>query len=211
MWALVQDLLGQLRRLRGALLTLAILFFIVMLIEVDLGHRAALLSHDSWLALIPVVWLPISLVALMAVQVVPSKATSYVAIAVMAVSAAVGMVGSGLHMMAAGVDFSHLNRVFSSMVWGGHESPNWPIAITVASVLGLVAAIDAGRDPQTLPDGALGAATVIGFILILLGCALAAVPDLMTLSAVSLAVAALLLLAVLIGLLANALTERTVP
>ena len=211
MWSLAQDLLGQLRRLRGVLLTLAVLFFIVMLIEVDLGHRAALLRQDSWLALIPVVWLPISLLVLIAVQVAPSKATSFIAMGVMAVSAAVGMIGSGLHMMAAGVDFDHLNRIFSSSVWGGHESPNWPVAITVASVLGLVAAIDAGRNRQTLPSGALGAAAVIAYILIVLGCALAAVPDLVTLSAASLTLAALLLLAVLLGLLANAMTERTAP
>lgn len=211
MGALVQDLLAQLRTLRGALLTLAILFFIVMLIEVDLGHRAALLSHDSWLALIPVVWLPLSLVALMAVQAAPSKVTSYIALAVMAVTAAVGMLGSGLHMMAAGVDIHHLNRVFSSSVWGGHESPNWPIAITVAAVLGLVGAIDAGRDQPTLPQGAFRPVTVVAFVLIILGCVLAAVPALVTLSAASLAIAALLLLAVLIGLLANASTERTVP
>lgn len=211
MGALVQDLLGQLRAMRGALLTLAILFFIVMLIEVDLGHRAALLRHDSWLALVPVVWLPLSLVALMAVQAAPSKATSYIAIVVMAVSAAVGMLGSGLHMMAAGVDFNHLNRVFSSSVWGGHQSPNWPVAITLASVLGLIAAIEAGRDRATLPPGALGIAAVIAFILVLLGCVLAAVPSLVTISAASLAVAALLLLAVLIGRLAQASTERTVP
>ena len=210
MWSLASDLLEQLRRLRGVLLTLAILFFIIMLIEVDLGHRAALLRQDSWLALVPVVWLPVSLLVLMAVQVSPSKATSFVAIAVMAVSAAVGMIGSGLHMMAAGVDFSHLNRIFTSAVWGGHESPNWPIAITVASVLGLVAAIDAGRDRQTLPHGALGAASIVAFILIVAGCALAAIP-LVTLSAASLAVAALLLLAVLLAMLANAMTERTAP
>ncbi len=210
MWSLAEDLLEQLRALRGVLLTLAILFFIVMLIEVDLGHRAALLNDHSWLALVPVVWLPVSLVALMAVQVAPTKVTSYAAIAVMAVSAAVGMVGSGLHMMAAGVDLEHLNRMFTSMVWGGHQSPNWPIAITVASVLGLVAAIDAGRHRQTLPRGALGAVSAIAFILIVLGCALAAAPDLVTLSATSLAVAALLLLAVLLGALANASTERTV-
>jgi hypothetical protein len=211
MWPLVEDLRGQLRALRGVLLTLAILFFVVMLIEVDLGHRAALLKQDSWLALVPVVWLPVSLIALMAVQVAPSKATSFAAIAVMAVSAALGMIGSGLHIMAAGVDFQHLNRIFSSMVWGGHQSPNWPIAITVASVLGLVAAIDAGHDRQTLPHGALGVVSVIAFILIVLGCALAAIPDLVTLSAASLAAVALLLLAVLVALLANALNERTAP
>ncbi len=39
MWSLAEDLLEQLRRLRGVLLTLAILFFIIMLLEVDLGHR----------------------------------------------------------------------------------------------------------------------------------------------------------------------------
>jgi len=211
MGALVQDLLGQLRALRGALMTLAILFFIIMLLEVDVGHHPALLSHDSWLALVPAVWLPVSLLTLMAVQVAPSKFTACAAMAVMLVSAAVGMVGSGLHMMAAGVDLEHLNRVFTSAVWGGHQSPNWPIAITLASVLGFVAAIDAGRDRSGLPQGALGVASIVAFILIVLGCALAAVPDLVTLSAVSLAVAALLLLAVLLGALANAMTERTVP
>jgi hypothetical protein len=211
MGPLAESLLTELRALRGVLLTLAILFFIIMLIEVDLGHRAALLQHDSWLALVPVVWLPVSLLVLMAVQVAPSKATGFVAMAVMLISAAVGMVGSGLHMMASGVDFEHLNRIFTSAVWGGHQSPNWPIAITVASVLGFVAAIDAGHDRQTLPQGALGVATIIAFILIVLGCALAAVPDLVTTSAASLAVAALLLLAVLLGLLTNAMTERTVP
>ena len=71
MGPLVQDLLLQLRRVRGVLLTLAILFFIVMLVEVDLGHSAALLRHDSWLALVPVVWLPVSLLVLMAVQAAP--------------------------------------------------------------------------------------------------------------------------------------------
>ena len=211
MWSLAEDLLEQLRRLRGVLLTLSILFFIVMLIEVDLGHHAAVTQRGSWLALIPVVWLPLSLIALMAVQAAPSKAASYIAIAVMAASAAVGMLGSGLHMMAAGVDFDHLNRAFSSSVWGGHQSPNWPVAITVASVLGLVAAIDAGRHPHTLPCGALGAATVVAFILIVAGCALAAIPGLLTASAASLTVAALLLLAVLLGQLATAMTERTAP
>ena len=203
---LADSLRSELRGLRGVLLTLAILFFIVMLIEVDLGHHVALLRRGAWLALVPVVWLPVSLLALMAVQVAPSNVTSYAAMAVMLVSAAVGMAGSGLHMMAGGVDLSHLNRVFTSAVWGGHQSPNWPIAITVASVLGFVAAIDAGHGRAGLPRGALGIASAIAFILIVLGCALAAAPGLVTLSAASLTAAALLLLAVLIGALAQAMT-----
>jgi hypothetical protein len=173
MWALVQDLLGQLRRLRGALLTLAVLFLIVMLIEVDLGHRAALLNHDSWLALIPVVWLPISLVALMAVQVVPSKATSYIAIAVMAVSAAVGMVGSDLHMMAAGVDFSHVGVVGTAIhlaihapsltglvtaphVWLGEPPPLVPLSFAVACCLGLIPLMVKGQRRFAAPPVAIG-------------------------------------------------------
>ena len=68
----MEPYLTELRGVRRALLTLAILFFVIMLLEVDLGHRPALASGEAWLALVPVVWLPIALVALMAVQIAPS-------------------------------------------------------------------------------------------------------------------------------------------
>lgn len=112
--------LTELRAIRRALMTLAILFFTVMLLEVDLGHAPALARH-SLLALVPVFWLPITLFALMAVQIKPSLLTMSVALLVTAIAAAVGMIGSGLHMQAAGVGLAHLSRVFSSSVWGGHE------------------------------------------------------------------------------------------
>jgi hypothetical protein len=213
MWArlveTVQVWLADLRGVRRVLLTLAILLFTIMLLEVDLGHRPALARQDGLLVLVPVVWLPFSLVALMAVQIVPSRFTSLIAVAVMAVSAAVGMVGSGLHMMAAGVDFEHLSRVFSSAVWGGHESPNWPIAITVAAVLGLIGAVNARRDEALVCD-ITSIAALIAYALIVAGIAFSVVPSLVMISAVCLLCAALLLLAVLIGMLAGAATQRSV-
>jgi hypothetical protein len=207
----IEALLGELRGVRRALLTLAVLFFVIMLLEVDLGHRPALAGQDSWSALVPVVWLPISLLALMAVQIAPFFGTALLAQAVMAVSAAVGMVGSGLHMTASGVDLEHLSRAFSADVWGGPASPNWPVAITVASVLGFVAVTGAQRDGERLACDVSGVAIGIAYILIVAGCGFAAVPALVLVSAVCLVVAALLLLGALVGLLLNARIERTMP
>src|SRR5665647_81208 len=103
---------------------LAILFFVIMLLEVDLGHRPALAAGDAWLALVPVVWLPVALLALMTVQIAPSMFTMLAALLAMAVTDAVGIIGAGLHMMAAGVDLEHLGRLFSGTVWGGSVCPN---------------------------------------------------------------------------------------
>lgn len=209
--AVLNAIFAELRGIRRALLTLAVLFFVIMVLEVDLGHRPTLIAQESWAALVPVVWLPISLLALMAVQVAPSFVTALFAQAVMAVSAAVGMIGSGLHMTASGVDLDHLSRAFSSNVWGGPASPNWPVAITVASVLGLVAATVAHRDRETLPRDTGGVATVVAYVLIVAGCGFAVLPSMVLVSALCLVSAALLLLAVLIGMLINARTERSLP
>jgi hypothetical protein len=201
---------GELRRMRKPLLTLSILFFVIMLLEVDLGHRPVLANGHGWLALIPVVWLPFALLTLMAVLIAPSRVTMIAALAVMALAAAVGMIGSGLHMMAAGVDLGHLSRLFSSAVWGGRVSPNWPVAITLASVLGFIASFDAHRDGATFAADAAGAATLAACILIVVGIAAAAVPSLVTVSATSLIVAALLLVAALLVMLTSTASEGKV-
>jgi len=199
--------LTELRAIRRSLMTLAILFFTVMLLEVDLGHAPALARH-SYLALIPVFWLPITLFSLMAVQIKPGLVTMSAALIVTAAAAAVGMIGSGLHMQAAGVDLEHLDRVFSSTVWGGHESPNWPVAITLAAVFGFAAAVNAHRDNETLPPGLPGAATALAYVLIVAGIVCATVPGLAAIASACLAFAALLLLGVLIAQLAGAAMER---
>jgi len=207
-------LLAELHGIRQALLTLAILFFCIMLLEVDLGHAPALAGNEAWLAVIPVVWLPVTLAALMAVQVRPAPATAFVALAVTAVAAVIGAAGSGLHMMAAGVDFGHLARVFSSAVWGGPVSPNWPVAIAVAAVLGFAGAagaLTAEPGEPGLPRGLAGAASAIAYLLILAAIVCAAAPRLAMVSSACLAAAALLLLAVLIAMLAGAALQRSLP
>ena len=207
----MERLLAELRAMRPALLTLAVLFFVIMLVEIDLGHRPALAQGDAWLALIPVVWLPVGLISLIAVQWAPSLPTMLAALAVMAVSAAVGMAGSGLHMMAAGVDLAHLDRIFSSAVWGGPVSPNWPVAITVAAVLGFIAAFGAAGERPTQAGDALGFVNAAADVLIVFGIALAGRPAFLAISAACLVAAALMLLAALIGALAQARMQRNSP
>lgn len=205
MWSLLAELGG----IRRALLTVAMLFFVIILLEVDLGHRAAIERHEDWAALVPAVWVPISLFALMALQIAPSLLAAVLAAIAMAISAAVGMIGSGLHMMAAGVDLAHLSRAFSPAVWGGPVSPNWPVSITVASFLGFLAALGGGRDG--FPHGLVGVATAAAYVLVAIGIASATVPALLMVSATSLLLSALLLLAVLLGTVANAGLERRTP
>jgi hypothetical protein len=201
----------ELRGVRRALLILAILFFTIMLLEVDLGHRPALARGEAWLVLVPVIWLPISLLALIAVQIAPSAFTMIAALFVMAVAAVVGIAGSGLHMMAAGVDLDHLSRLFSSAVWGGPVSPNWPVAIAVAAVLGFIGALGAARDGQILRRDISGLVAGAADILILIGIAFAASPWAVMVSATSLVIAALLLLAALIAMLADSAMQRSTP
>ncbi len=196
--------LAELRGMRRALLLLAILFFTVMLLEIDLGHRAALARQEAWLALVPVVWVPLALLALIAVEVMPSKFSVIVAQVIMAIAAVVGAVGSGAHMIASGVSLDNLSRVFSSAVWGGPASPNWPISIAVAAGLGFIGAIGIDRDTEILRPDIGGLACVVAFVLIVVGCGLMAVPAALMASAACLTIASLLLLAALVSMLANA-------
>ena len=211
MWSLLASLQAELRAMRRLLLPLAILFFTVMLIEIDLGHRAALARQEAWLALVPVVWLPVALIALIAVEVVPSKFTAIVAMLVMGVAAVVGVVGSAAHMTASGVNLDNLARVFSSAVWGGPASPNWPISIALAAALGFAGAIGAERNDSLMQRDLGGVITAVAFALIVSGCGLAAWPAAVMASAACLAIGSLLLLAALIAMLATAATERSLP
>jgi hypothetical protein len=211
MWSLFATLLAELRGMRRALLTLAILFLIIVLLEVDLGHRPAIAQHEAWLALVPSIWLPISLMVLMALQLFPSLFTVIATQVTMAIAAVVGMVGSGAHVFASGVTFAHPDRLFSVAVWGGPQSPIWPVGIMMAAALGLIASLGAHRDGETLPRDVGGVATGIAFALILAGIGFAPVSWALMVSATSFVLAALLLLAVIVGMLASAAMERSTP
>ena len=211
MWTLLASLLAELRGMRRALLTLAILFLVIVLLEVDLGHRPAIAQHEAWLALVPSIWLPISLMALMALQLFPSLFTVIATQVTMAIAAVVAMVGSGAHMLASGATLAHPDRLFSVAVWGGPQSPIWPVGIMMAAALGLIASFDAQRNSEPLRSDIGGVATGIAFVLILAGIGLAPVPWALMLSATSFVLAALLLLAVIVSMLASAAMERSTP
>jgi hypothetical protein len=211
MWSLLASFLAELRGMRRALLTLAILFLVIVLLEVDLGHRPAIAQHEAWLALVPSIWLPISLMALMALQLFPSLFTVITTQVTMAIATIVGMVGSGAHILASGATLAHPDRLFSIAVWGGPQSPIWPVGITMAAALGLIASLGAHRDSEPLHRDIGGVATGIAFALILAGIGFAAVPWALMVSATSFVLAALLLLAVIVGMLASAAMERSTP
>lgn len=211
MWTLLASLLAELRGMRRALLTLAILFLVIVLLEVDLGHRPAIAQHEAWLALVPSIWLPISLMALMALQLFPSLFTVIATQVTMAIAAVVAMVGSGAHMLASGATLAHPDRLFSVAVWGGPQSPIWPVGIMMAAALGLIASFGAHRNSEPLRSDIGGVATGIAFVLILAGIGFAPVPWALMVSATSFVLGALLLLAVIVSMLASAAMERSTP
>jgi len=204
----MEPILDDLRRMRRPLLVLTTLFFVILLVEIDLGHRPSLARHEISLALLPVAWLPLSLLALMALQVKPSRLSAAAAQAAMVIAAIIGLTGSLVHILAAGVALDRPDRVFSAAVWGGPVSPNWPIAITVAAVLGFIGSFGAGGGEAVLRRDPSGAICGIAFALLVAGIALSALPVALTPSAVCLVLAALLLLAALLSLLTVAALER---
>jgi len=204
----MEPILDDLRRMRRPLLVLTTLFFVILLVEIDLGHRPSLAQHEISLALLPVAWLPLSLLALMALQIKPSRLTVAAAQAAMVIAAVIGMAGSLAHILASGVALDRPDRVFSAAVWGGPVSPNWPIAIAVAAVLGFIGSFGASDDDAVLRRDPSGAICGLAFALIVAGIALSATPATLAPSAACLVLAALLLLAALLSLLMAAALER---
>ncbi len=173
--------------MRG-LATITTLFFVILLIEVDLGHQLALAGHDRGLALLPIAWVPIALIALIWMQLRPSMLSRAFVRCSMAIAAAVGIVGFFAHLVASGVTIANLSRLFDGQVWSGPACPNWPIAITVAAVPGFIAGSVSAEEPMDRLRGAAFAFVAAGIVLSLIPASLAA-------GGAALVVAALLLFA----------------
>jgi hypothetical protein len=164
------------------------LFFVILLIEVDLGHQLALQVHDRGLALLPVIWIPIALIALMWMQLRPSPLSRAFVRCSMAIAAVVGIVGFFAHLVASGVTLTNPSRLFDGQVWSGPACPNWPIAITVAAVLGLIAGLtSAGETVDWL--------RVAAFTFVVAGIVLSLIPASSAAGSAALVAAALLLFA----------------
>jgi hypothetical protein len=149
------------------------LFFVILLIEVDLGHQLALQAHDRGLALLPIIWIPVALIALMWMQLHPSMLSRAFVQGSMAIAAVVGIVGFFAHLVASGVTLTNLPRLFDGQTWGGAACPNWPIAITVAAVLGLIAGFASAGETVDWLRGASFAFVAAGIVLSLFPASLA--------------------------------------
>ena len=198
----------QLRTLRRPLLFVTTLVFSILLLEVDLGHEPTLAEHAPSLAFLPVVWLAVSLLLLIALQLKPSPVTGLAVEVAMGIAAVVGVVGSVAHLLTSGVSLDRLDLLFSPKVWAGPACPNWPIAIAVAAIIGFAAAY--GVDEEEAHRRADGAdkSAWFAFALIVAGIGLSMVPGIGAASASCFVLASLLLFAIVLGLVASTTLER---
>lgn len=206
----MRALTDQLRAVRQPLLLLTTMFFTILLLEVDLGHQPVIAEHAPSLALLPIVWLSASLLLLIAVQLKLSVWAGVAVEVAMGIAAVVGIIGSVAHLAASGVTLDRLDLLFSPTLWAGPTCPNWPIAISVAAVLGFVAAFGIDEEEGRQPAGAVDKSASIAFVLIIAGIVLSVTPGTTAASADCFALAALLLFALMLGLLvATTLVRRS--
>lgn len=199
---------AQLRAARRPLMLVVTLFFVICLVEVDIGHQPSLDAHRLNLSLLPILWLALSLLALIALQVWPSSLSAAAAQVAMVISVLVGLTGVFAHLAASGVSLGDPGRALSVSVLGGPQSPNWPVAIVVSGLVGFVGALGAGDDARILPRDASSLIAGCAFILIVAGIVLNTMPSTLAAASACLVGSALLLLAALLGSLATSLWER---
>jgi hypothetical protein len=206
----MRALTDRLRAVRQPLLLLTTMFFTILLLEVDLGHQPAIAEHAPSLAFLPIVWLSVSLLLLIALQLSLSVLAGVAVEVAMGIAAVVGIIGSVAHLAASGVTLDRLDLLFSPTVWAGPACPNWPIAIAVAAVLGFVAAFGIDEEEGRQAASAVDKSASIAFVLIIAGIVLSVTPGTSAASADCFALASLLLCALMLGLLvATTLVRRS--
>lgn len=156
---------------RRQLLLLTTLYFAILFLESDVNHVPLLSAGWLTYALIPVVWLSFSLLALMAAQLWPSAATSRLLHVAMIGAALVGIIGVFPHLAANGVTWNNPGALFNPALLHGQPGPQWPLAITIGAVLGLIGGNGIAQD-AAFQRAAVGWPTRIAFILVLIGVAL---------------------------------------
>lgn len=121
-------------------------------------------------------------------------------------AALVGIIGVFPHLAANGVALNKLGPLLNGSVLHGEPGPQWPLAITIGSVLGLIAAYGLADD-QEYTRGSLGWFTAMVFALLIVGIALC--DNLTTLGwgAAAIVIAAILLLAVTLANIASSSSE----
>ena len=174
---------------------LTTLYFAILFLESDVNHVPLLSAGWLTFALIPVVWLSFSLVALMAVQLWPSPGTSRLLQVAMIGAALVGIIGVFPHLVANGVTWSNPGALFNPALLHGQPGPQWPLSITIGAALGLIGGYGIAADAAFQRAGA-GWPTRIAFILVVIGVALSDSLTTLGWGSSVIVIAALLLLAI---------------
>jgi hypothetical protein len=144
---------GATRRLA---LILTVIFFGTLYVEVYVGHLPVLDRHVLNGSATPIVAFPLALAALGLAQIVPGRFSAIALEVAMGLSVAVGIAGFFFHLNANGVTAGHLSAIFYTDTWAGRDSPAWPLAISLAALVGLWAGWGLGRDRGFMTAG-LGA------------------------------------------------------
>jgi hypothetical protein len=198
------SLQGEARR---QLLMLTTLYFSILFLESEVSH-IPLLSAGWWnLALLPVIWLAVSLLTLMAALLWPSASTSRFLQVAMLGAAVVGVVGVFPHLEANGVTLNQLGALLNGSVFRGEPGPQWPLAITIGAALGFIGANGIAGDLE-FRRGSAGWAAVLAFVVLVVGIALSYSLTTLGWGATAIVASALLLLAISLVRILSVMAER---
>jgi hypothetical protein len=138
------------------MLLVVTLFTAILLHEVDVGHYPIIAGHVVNGALLPVIFLPLALLALIAVQLRATRAAELTLLFFSLINLAVGAIGFLFHMNANGVTFGHLEKLFTFSLWNSSIGPDWPLSISFAGLFACIAAFGAASDDgfmRSAPSG----------------------------------------------------------
>lgn len=201
--SLVQRVVTALRELQGParhlLLMVTTLYFAILFLESAVGHIPVVAANWRNLALLPAVWMPISLLALMAALVKASPATELFLRVAMLVAGVIGFVGVSPHLVANGVTWARPAGLLNGSVLHGEPGPTWPLAIAIGAVLGFVGGYGLAADRDfTRTSGPSSRLRAAAFVLLLVAIVLSrSVTTLGWCGSVTVAAAALLFVHVL--------------
>lgn len=170
--SLVQRAVAALRELRGPgrhlLLMVATLYFTILFLESAVGHIPVVTSNPRSLAILPAVWMPVSLLALMAALVWATRGTERCLQFAMVVAGLIGFAGVSPHLVANGVTWAQPAGLLNGSALHGEPGPTWPLAITIGAVLGFVGSVGLGADREfTRTSGPSAALRAAAFVLLL--------------------------------------------
>jgi len=128
----------------------------ILLHEVDVGHYPIIAAHGVSGALLPVVFLPLTLLALIAVQIWPNRSIEMAVLIFSLFNLAIGAIGFLFHVNANGVTFDHLDKLFTFSLWNSSIGPDWPLSISFAGLFACIAAFGAASDDGFLRSAPSG-------------------------------------------------------